>query len=181
VITSAIVLSLGGAAAGAPPAPPDEPSVRTLQAAAARRAEAQPEQVRSWLARVRKAALLPALHVRVGRGLGAVVVSRDSDGIDRYTSTANDAWRFEVELGWSLDRLLFDGNELRLSREAQRVAARREEIEGRVARIYFARRRLQLAAATDGRADPERALEIDELGAELDALTGGLISDGAPP
>src|SRR5258706_9855273 len=94
VTTAAIVLSLSGAAARAQPPPePCEPSVRTLQQAAVRRAEAQPERVVGWLARVRKAALLPGLHVRVGRGLGAVVVSRDLDGLERYTTTANDAWR----------------------------------------------------------------------------------------
>src|SRR6185312_11115178 len=46
-----------------------EPTVHDLQRAAARLAEVEPARVRSWLRRAGKAAMLPALRVRVGRGL----------------------------------------------------------------------------------------------------------------
>jgi hypothetical protein len=153
-----------------------EPSARELQRAAARTAEAHPDRVRSWLSRARKAALLPSLRVTVGRGYGEIV--RDTTGEPVFTT--NDTWRFELQATWQLDRLVFDRNELRVSREAQRVAARREELLTRVAQLYFARRRLQLDAALqpDAPTAAERALEIEELTAVLDGLTDGALSAG---
>jgi hypothetical protein len=153
-----------------------EPTVRQLQQAATRVAELHPERVRSWMHRAGKAALMPSLRVRIGRGLGEL--SRDSN--DRYYYTTSNDWRFDIETTWSLDRLVFERNELRASREAQRVAARREQLLTRVARLYYARRRLQVDAllSPDSPTAVERALEIDELTAELDGLTDGALSAG---
>src|SRR5207248_4476502 len=95
--------------------------------------------------------------------------------------TSSDTWRFEIEAGWQLDRLVFDRLEIGLSRESQRLALRREQIELEVAHLYFARRRLLLEAARAGGSSPELALEIEELTALLDGLTGGaLTAHGAP-
>jgi len=157
-----------------------EPTVRALQRAAARRADVEPERVRSWLARVRRAALLPSLRVRVGRGLAGVQLTHGLDGIDRYALTASDSWRFEIETGWQLDRLVFDRNEIGLARESQRIALRREQLEVEVARLYFARKRALLEIARASPDDPaaaDRRLEVDELTAVLDGLTGGALSE----
>jgi hypothetical protein len=159
-----------------------EPSVTTLQRAAAEWAEVNPERVRSWLARVRKATLLPALRVRIGRGLGGLAITRGTNGIERLSTVDSDTWRFEIEATWHLDRLLFDSNELRLSREAQRVATRREQLATEVARVYFARRRLQVDSMLDTAApqtlELDRTLAIEELTAILDGLTGNRLSRG---
>lgn len=153
-----------------------EPTVRQLQQAAARLAEVHPDLVRSWLRRANKAALLPMVRVRVGRGTGAL--ARDS--ADRLVLTTTDDWRFEVEATWSLDRLVFDRNELRAGWEAQRIARSREELLTRVAQLYYARRRLQVDAvlAPDAPAAVDRAIEIDELTAVLDGLTDGALTRG---
>ncbi|MGZ3442844.1 MAG: hypothetical protein ACXVDD_25160 [Polyangia bacterium] len=153
-----------------------EPSVRELQRAAARLAEVHPELVRSWLRRAGKAAILPTVRVRVGRGLGEL--TRDSVSTSVYTMT-ND-WRVEVEASWSLDRLVFDRNELRASREAQRVAGHREELLTRVAQLYYARRRLQVDAVMqpDAAGAVDRAIEIEELTAVLDGLTDNALTKG---
>lgn len=153
----------------------DEPTVRELQRAAAHLADVHPELVRSWLRRAGSAALMPTVRVRVGRGLGEL--TRDS-ATPVYTMT--DEWRFEIEATWSLDRLVFDRNELRVSREAQRLAGHREELLTRVAQLYFARRRLQVDALLqpDAPGAVDRALEIDELTAVLDGLTDGALTKG---
>lgn len=162
-----------------------EPRVEVLQRAAAREAELQPEHVRSWLARVRKAALLPSLRVQVGRGVGGLEVTHGLDGVDRFSTVDTDAWRFDVQATWTLDRLVFDPSELRLSREAQRVATRREQLSAEVARLYFVRRRLQVDTLLDPGAGREvaldRALAIDEVTAILDGLTGGRLSGQRGP
>ncbi len=157
-----------------------EPSVRELQLAAERLAEAQPERIRSWLKRVNKAALLPSFKVRVGRGLTDMEALRLSSTVSEPTSSISDYWRFDFELGWSLDRLLFDRNELRIGREAQRTALLRQQLMTEVAELYFARRRLQLGLEHDPEANSEarqeRELQIAELTAVLDGLTGGMLS-----
>jgi len=154
----------------------DEPSVRDVQHAAARLAEVHPERVRSWLQRVGKAAILPAVRVRVGRCIDEL--TRDASGRPIFTNT--DRWSFEVQASWSLDRLVFDRNELRASREAQRVASRREELLVRVTQLYYERRRLQVdtVLAPDAANAVERALEIEELTAVLDGLTDGALTRG---
>jgi hypothetical protein len=172
-------LSVGKAARAA-----DEPSVRELQRAAARLAEVEPERVRSWLRRLRRAPLLPALRVRVGRGVGGIQLIHGIDGVDRYAVTSSDTWRFEIDATWQLDRLVFDHNEIGLSRESQRIAARREQLQIEVAQLYFARRRLLLEAERREGEPPEaaadRQLEIDELTAVLDGITGGALSQRKP-
>jgi hypothetical protein len=154
----------------------DEPAVRELQRAAARLAETHPERVQSWLRRVRASALLPTLRVSVGRGLDEL--TRDSSGRPMLTNT--DTWRYEVQASWSLDRLVFDRNELRASREAQRVASRREELLLRVTQLYFERRRLQVDAllTPDAPNAIDRTIEIEELTAVLDGLTDGALTRG---
>jgi len=153
----------------------DEPSVRELQRAAARLADVNPELVRSWMRRAGSAALMPSVRVRIGRGLGEL--TRDST-TPVYTMT-ND-WHFEIEASWSLDRLVFDRNELRVSREAQRLAGHREELLTRVAQLYYARRRLQVDAVLqpDAGGAADRAIEIEELTAVLDGLTDGALTKG---
>jgi hypothetical protein len=153
----------------------NEPTVRELQRAAARLADVHPEIVRSWMRRAGSAALMPSVRVRVGRGLGEL--TRDS-ATPVYTMT--DDWRFEVEATWSLDRLVFDRNELRVSREAQRLAGHREELLTRIAQLYYARRRLQVDAVLqpDAPGAVDRALEIEELTAVLDGLTDCALTKG---
>jgi hypothetical protein len=154
----------------------NEPTVRDLQCAAARVAEVHPELVRSWLRRAGKAALMPTLRLQVGRGL--VQLTRDSVTTPVYSMT--DDWSINVETTWQLDRLIFDRNELRASREAQRLAGHREELLTRVAQLYYARRRLQVDALLqpDAPASVDRALEIEELTAVLDGLTDNALTKG---
>jgi outer membrane protein TolC len=153
-----------------------EPSVRELQRVAARLAETHPERVESWLRRVGKAGILPTVRVRVGRGLNEL--TRDVYGRPIFTNT--DTWRVDVEASWALDRLVFDRNELRASREAQRLASRREELLLRVTQLYFERRRLQVDSALtpDAPNAIDRAIEIEELTAVLDGLTDGALTRG---
>ena len=157
-----------------------EPSVRELQRAAARHAEVHPELVRSWQRRIRTAAIAPNFKVSIGRGGTDLHSTIALDGSDRLTIGNNDIWRFDGSASWALDRLVFDHEELRLSREAQRLAARREQLLTEVAQLYFERRRLQVALLLEPPRSPreaaDTALDIDELTAVLDGLTDGAMS-----
>jgi hypothetical protein len=165
------VLPARAVAEGARPAL--EPSVAELQAAAIRLAGVEAERGHSLTRRSRRAGAVPHLRLRFGRG--NIGYLRGLDGVDRYVATNTDEWHVEAEAAWSLDRLVFDHNEGIASREAQRLAVRRQELIHEVTRLYFARERakLALARAPD---EAERALALDELSAELDALTGGALA-----
>jgi hypothetical protein len=156
-----------------------EPGVAELQRAAIRHAGLEPDRVRSWERRLRLAALAPQLRVQVGRGLGDLHATTDANGVTRLSVNSNDTWSFLIGATWSLDKLVFNPEELRLGREAQRVASRRERLVADVASIYFARRRLQEALARTPapgeREAGEMWLQLDELSAVLDGITGGAL------
>ena len=156
-----------------------EPSVGELQRAAVEEAEVQPERVAALLSRVRKAALAPSLHFTVGRGTHVLGASATTIAV-----TSADSWYASASVGWSLDKLVLHPEELRLTRESQRLAARREHLGTEVAHLYFQRRRMQVELALRPPADPvsraEERLRIDELGAILDGLTGGALTHTEP-
>jgi hypothetical protein len=181
-LACALMLGLAAPALAAPdPLAPfaAEPTVGSLQRAAAQLASLEPGRVRGWLRRLHSAALLPALRVRVGRG-PYYSTSYEST----YATPITEGWRFEVDATWSLERLVFDHDEIGVARESQRLAMRREQLLTEVAQLYFARRRLQVEALSrpsDDAEGLERRLAIDELTAVLDGLTGGALSAGRPP
>ena len=150
-----------------------EPDVASVQEAAARFVGAHPERVRSWHGRVRHAAWLPELRVRVQKGYEDDLLAT-ANGHSRAT---DDNLVLELQARWRFDRLLFDRNELLVSREATLLADLRREVTAEVTRLYFQRRRLQveqrLTPDAPLRVHARRALQLEELTAELDALTGG--------
>jgi hypothetical protein len=150
-----------------------EPSVREVQRAAARFAGADPERLRSWRARVRKAPWLPQVRVRVQRGFEDDLLINASG----QTRAVDDDLTIEVRAQWELDRLIFDRNELYLSREEALLSELRQDAVAEVTRLYFERRWLQVELLLDPPASlreaVRRSLRIRELAAALDGLTGG--------
>ncbi len=153
-----------------------EPPIEAIQQAAARGLPGDAETADSWRARARAADLLPQLsaeyrHDERGRWYGV-----GSD--DLLRSAPGDT--FSVRATWSLARLVFNPDEPRALTAAAELARRRQERVERVTRLYFHRRRLRLSLALsppdDARARAELSVEIDEVTAEVDALTGGLFS-----
>ena len=88
--------------------------------------------------------------------------------------------RYEWRATWDLGRIVFNPDEVGASTHALRMAEVRREIETVVIRLYFERRRLKAEAlasdASEGTPDVRVELHIQELEAELDALTGGAFS-----
>ena len=156
-----------------------EPTIRRVQRAAVRRANLSPALARSWLKRVRRSAWAPrvqmgsAAHVRKDNA-----VDREAGEPDLLKIGAVNQITYEIKLSWDLPSLIFDPNELKVIREAQRIAELRDQIVSQVTRLYFERRRHQLAgllnpARTTATA-LRRQLRVAELTAMLNALTGGL-------
>jgi hypothetical protein len=141
---------------------------------ATRVAGADPERAESFVRRAGRSAWLPELRLRVEQRLGR------SESLDVKPTSATDALgldtdndvRYEVRATWDLPRLVFHPEEVAAAHQALRMADMRREIESQVNRLYFERRRL-VALGGDAIDEVERAIRLEELGAELDALSQG--------
>ncbi|HXI56713.1 MAG TPA: hypothetical protein VNO55_11680 [Polyangia bacterium] len=161
-----------------------EPPLMELREAATALVMAQPERARSLLSRAGAAGWLPEVRVRVDRRFG-----RD-ESLDYGRTSLDDAApvgmnthqdvRYEVRATWDLSRIVFNPDELGAHMEALRIADVRREVEMMVVRLVFERRRLKTEAATSDSPDItprlRRELRVQEIEAELDALTGGAFS-----
>jgi len=148
-----------------------DPDVARVQAAAARQAAAMPERASPL------AALLPRItaEVRHAQESNRVVGLQGSGEVDYLRLSPGTT--VAVRATWELGRLAPPPPP-----GALEAARRREDAVLRATRLYFERRalraRLLLAPPADPAARAEAELEVDRLGAELDALTGGLLRGG---
>ncbi len=161
----------------------DDPPVSYVRSAATALAQAEPERAHSLVVRARWAGLLPDVRVRLDRrfarteslDLGRADQTATPVGVD-----ANNDLRYELRATWELSRIVFNPDEIGASAHALRMADVRREIESAVIRVYFERRRLKAEAlatdATDTASGVRLELHIQELEAELDALSGGAFS-----
>jgi hypothetical protein len=151
----------------APAGPPlGGPTVEQVQAAAIAPFREAEEMARGWLARVRWAAWVPRLSADYSHSDRRLHVS----GVQ--TQAEVDYWRVSpshqigVRLSWDLPDLLFSSHELSVVRGLIDLLKERDKAVERAIRLHYRRQRLALEAR-----DP---LELEEITAELDALTGGL-------
>ena len=89
-------------------------------------------------------------------------------------------WELGIHLEWELSDLIFSRNELSAAREAMRMNSLREKVLMQVTHDYFERRRLQIAGklgkSENIEAEVTRSIRVEELTANLDAMTGGRFS-----
>jgi hypothetical protein len=178
--TPAPVVDAGALIARALSELPPEPRLEELSDAALRYLDAHPEAVARLLEAPRRAAILPEL--RLAADLGA---QRD-ESLNRY-QTKPDLWGADTDrdialkltLVWRLDRLVYSPDQARTHAVIVSRAERREAVLTTLVRAYFERRKLQLRLHISPPSDVVSYLEaherIEELGALIDALTGGAL------
>ena len=87
---------------------------------------------------------------------------------------------WNVGLSWHLGELLWNNDQTSIDTRSRLTTQLRNDILDQVNRFYYERRRLQstmaLEPAADMRAGVEQELHLQELTAQLDALTGGWFS-----
>jgi hypothetical protein len=164
-------------AAGAPP-------IAEVQEAAARAADRSVPEARGLARRARLAALLPTLTTEYRHEERSYrVVGLQGSGEVDYTRLAPGR-AFVVRATWDLGELVAARGELPAAVAESERARRRGEAVRRATALYQALRRarlaLLLAPPADALARAEAELEVDGLAAELDALTGGLLSGRRP-
>ncbi|MCP4498790.1 MAG: ComEA family DNA-binding protein [Deltaproteobacteria bacterium] len=158
-----------------------EPSVREVQKAAINYANANPDIVDSLRGRVRASAALPEFRLRVKGDIDDDTTEVVEPGVANQTRESDDLGvEGYVQAKWNLDKLLFHNDELGIARETVRLSNLRNKVVSEVTRRFFERRRLQvdleLSPSTDLSSRIRKELRIQELTADIDALTGGWFS-----
>jgi hypothetical protein len=159
-----------------------DPPVEEVQRAAALRAAAPPAEAASWRARARWASWLPRLGAwyRHDQTASRTLGLTSSSAVDYVRLAPAD--EVGVRLSWNLAAAAFSEEELRAAEAAARAARQRAEAAERATRLYFRRRELlaslRLAPPDEPRARAAAELEVDQVTAELDFLTGGLFGGG---
>jgi len=160
-----------------------EPRVEEVQRAAAARAAVGRQEAEGWRRRARLAALVPRVSAQYRRDDRTYRVAglASTSEVDYVRSAPGDT--FTLRLDWNLEGLVLGREELAAAAAAQRAQAHRQRAVDRATHLYYERVRLRLALGAsppdDARERAEAELRLEEITAELDALTG-LYGDDAP-
>jgi hypothetical protein len=158
------------------------PAITEVRLAAAREAERDPAPLATFARRARLAALLPRITAegRYDERSYRVVGLQGSGEVDYLRLAPGRA--LAVRATWDLGATVAAREELAASSAAATRARRRDEAVRRATELYYERRRalvhLLLSPPASAIARAEAELAIDRLTAELDGLTGGLLSRG---
>jgi hypothetical protein len=160
-----------------------EPRVEAVQRAAAARAGIGRDEAEGWRRRARLAALVPRVSAQYRRDERSYRVAglASTSEVDYVRDAPGET--FSVRLDWNLEGLVLGREELAAAAAAQRAQAHRQRAVDRATHLYYERVRLRLALAasppSDARERAEVELRVEEVTAELDALTG-LYGEDAP-
>ena len=154
----------------------DEPSIESLLARALARRVLDPARAREARDRARLSGLLPILRADVRRGSGWDLRTQQGVTADTAVLASDDSWSVVGSVTFRLDRLLYAREESSLLTEERRLEEARLHLVTEIVRLYFERRRLQLERDRRGETDLVTEARIAELGAMLDALTDGGMS-----
>lgn len=168
----------------------DEPTAQQVQQAALVWANLHDNRVPGWYRQIRLSAMLPRVRVE---GMHREHDRFQIDGtqnfdIDNNTFTPRDLrelrrdyeyTQFDARAWaqWELSELVWDADILRVSAESQRITRLRQELTSTITSLYFDRRQRQVELELEPPADLagklRAQLAIDQLTANIDALTGG--------
>ncbi len=161
-----------------------EPDIRKVQEAAIKYAEVHPDKIREWRKAARRKALLPSVSV----GLDRYVTDYyhwDAGQSPDVLQKGDDVVAWDVSMKWDLGELVWNDDQTSIDTRSRLMVQLRDDILDEITRTYFERRRLQienyLSPSSDLRQKLESELRIQELTADLDALTGGSFSRQATP
>jgi hypothetical protein len=158
-----------------------EPEIRAVQIAAIKYYNVSPDKISSLRSRTRTKALIPGISVGFTNSLSNFNRAVDdiifrNVGIAKLEEQKADFTGFSASASWSLERLVFNAEEL----DVMSLIGIQDGLQREVTALYYVRRRLQiemllnppktLASRLSGR------LRLEELTGLLDAYTGGFFS-----
>ncbi len=165
-----------------------EPTIAAVHAMTMEYSKTDNRYVEAWLRAAKNAAWLPELVAQYGY----------SDSLDNgftyqtgtYEWDADEPLADDIGVGidqdvdvrvkWQLSKLVMSSDRIRVISETQDIVKLRDKVLEQVTRVYFERRRLQvemLLNSGDLKAQLKNELRLQELTAQIDAITGGRFSE----
>jgi hypothetical protein len=153
-----------------------EPTIDEVLTHAMQSASFDPARARDARERARLSGLLPLVRADVRRGSGWDLRTQQGSALDGAVLASDDSWSVVGSVTLRLDRLLFAHEESSLLSEERRLEEARMRLVAEIVHLYHERRRLQLERDRRGQSDLPTEARIAELGAMLDVLSGGGMS-----
>jgi hypothetical protein len=159
----------------------NEPTVREVQVAAINYYNVSADSIANLRSRTRSKALVPGLSIGVTNTISSYKRALDdiifrNRGIAQYEDQSADLLGFSASASWSLERLVFNAEEL----DVMALIGIQDGIQREVTALYYVRRRLQIElqlnppTTLEGRLSGR--LRLEELTGLLNAYTGGFFS-----
>lgn len=158
-----------------------EPTYQEIQRAAIEYAEVHPEKIAKWRRAAKAKALLPtlslgidrdkskSLHWDSGTNPDTLVIGPDEEDI---------GW--DIKCSWDLGDLIWNDAQTSIDVRSKLMVQLRDDILDEVTNLYFERRKLQIELLQNPPKDVNKQIEKDlrlqELTANIDAMTGGYLS-----
>ncbi len=164
-----------------------EPDIGLLQRKAMEYAYVSPEKIGQWQKRVKKSALLPKLTLDMDLDNNksvsdsVAVSSTGAENVGPDDKSIYKAVNFGISLQWDLSELLWNSEEINIDTRAKLTVELRDDILDQLNQLYFERRRYQVELIIKPPKDMvvalKKLIKIDRLRADIDALTGGFLTN----
>jgi photosystem II stability/assembly factor-like uncharacterized protein len=161
-----------------------EPSIAEIKEAAIEYAEVSPNKIREWRKAVAKSAWLPDLSMSYGKSEdwqdSSYFYSTKDEKYKDDDITEGDDEKWAISLTWHLGELIWNNDQTSIDNRSKLMVQLRDDVLNEVTRLYFERRRLQIdlvmSPPGDNKVLIEKDLRLQELTANIDALTGSFLS-----
>lgn len=152
-----------------------EPTIIEIQKRAISYNDVDNRKIADWRRRMRMRALMPDISLNYNKSVYGTAGSSTYDG-KGFVGPRD----WGVSFGWDLAEFVWNSYEDDIDSRGRYMVQLRDDILDEVTRLYFERRRLQVELLTcpvvDEKQKLDRDLRLQELTANIDALTGGYLS-----
>lgn len=161
-----------------------EPPIEEIKKAAIEYADVSPDKIREWRKAAGKKAWLPDLSMSYG-------MSEDRQNSSYFYSTKDEKYKddditegddeaWSISLTWHLGDIIWSDDQTSIDNRSKLMVQLRDDVLNEVTRLYFERRRLQIDLVVSppgsNKEMIEKDLRLQELTANIDALTGSFLS-----
>lgn len=160
-----------------------EPTIAQIQQAAIHYAEVSPDKIKSWRESAARKAWLPTVSfdTDIGEDQNVDIDRGGTNDPDKFIIGPKEStFDWSVGVSWDLGDLIWNDDQTSIDVRSRLMVELRNDILNDVTHLYFERRRAQLELAglpSDvPRLKIEKELKVQELTAQIDALTGGYLS-----
>ncbi len=157
------------------------PTIRQVQQAAIRYAEADPEKIRGWRTRALLSGWFPKVSLSVDKDKNRTIASSSSAGKTSFFVGPEDkSLGVGINFSWEMGDLIWNPDQISIDTRSRLMVQLRQDILEEVTRLYYERKRLMAEFSGHPTGDSvllaERRLRIEEVESQLDALTDGYFS-----